>query len=140
MEIYVKCASINFRCENDGKAIAVRLGKAKIWLVKEWKTDGKFISTIIRKFFFTRFVVNHIHFFIARLLRGSKESGCCLNYCRLKWLRKKFHAKKRRKFMKESSKCVQNLTWTYCWFLNHSTKFENVNYFRIQIVKLNCVE
>jgi hypothetical protein len=27
MEIYVKNASINFQCENDGKAIGVRLGK-----------------------------------------------------------------------------------------------------------------
>lgn len=45
MEIYVKNASINFQCENDGKAIGVRLGREKkIWSVKEWKTDGKFIS------------------------------------------------------------------------------------------------
>ena len=35
MEIYVKNASINFQCENDGKAIGVRLGRRKKNLVGE---------------------------------------------------------------------------------------------------------
>lgn len=63
MEIYVKNASINFQCENDGKAIGVRLGEEKKfgrW--KNGKPTENLFQTIIRKFLFTRFYIIHLSF------------------------------------------------------------------------------
>lgn len=149
MEIYVKNASINFQCGNDGKAIGVRLwgedGEKKFGRWKNEKPTENLFRTIIRKFLFTRFHIIHFFLFNARLVRIEWKWGLRLD-CRFECRRGKISftpesgREKAYATKKAFRMCVEDLTRTHCWLLNHSTKCVNVNYFRIQIVELNCAE
>lgn len=80
MEIYVKNASINFQCENDGKAIGVRLwgkkSRGKKNLVGERMENRRkiYFKPLLENSSFTRFYIIHLSFSSLES-EGSDESG-----------------------------------------------------------------